>query len=179
MRKFVLFTIASVLLLVEGLAWAQKPVNPRQPTPVISPGQTRQTVTPLVAFGGSVTPASVTFTSSNPDGSVTGSSTATVSFFTFLNPTHFTVYAKAASANFTGCNTPPAGSITAACSAPTGVTCAASAALTSTGNGTTVATGSGNQLPARFTVTYTFQDGWSYQVGTGCPLTVQYLYTEP
>jgi hypothetical protein len=110
---------------------------------------------------------------------VTGSSTATVSFKTTGNPTHFTVYARAGAGNFTGCNSPPASSVTVACSGPTGVTCAAAAALSSTGNGTTVTTGSGNHNPASFYVTYTFQDAWSYSVGSSCSLSVQYIYTEP
>jgi hypothetical protein len=181
MRRFIKLVTVGAVVSAVGLAWAQKPAKPRQPVPVISSKETGQTRTPFIAFGGSVTPGSVTFTSSNPDGSVTGSSTATVSFNTFLSPTHFTVYAKAVSANFTGCNSPPASSVTVACSTPSGVTCAASAALTNTGNGTTVAAGSGNHFPtaASFAVTYTFHDAWSYQVGTSCSLSVQYLYTEP
>jgi hypothetical protein len=58
---------------------------------------------------GSVTPSSVTFTSSNPSGSVTGTpSTTTVSFKTTLSPSAFTVHVKAVGSGFTGCNTPPA-----------------------------------------------------------------------
>jgi hypothetical protein len=51
--------------------------------------------------------------------------------------------------------------------------------LSSTGNGTTVATGSGNHTTASFYITYTFQDAWNYSVGSSCQLTVSYIYTEP
>jgi len=178
MRKFLIMAAMSVVLLATGFAWAQKATGPRRPTPVISSAQEKEAPRRLFAFGGTITPATLTFTSSNPNGTATG--TGTVSFYVI--PTagnNFSVHAKAAAADFTGCNTPPAGSITVACSAPTGVTCAASAALLSTGNGTTVATGSGTQFPASFTVTFTFQDAWNYQVGSGCTLTVDWLETEP
>jgi hypothetical protein len=179
MRKFIVSVAAGTLVFAAGLAWAQKAAAPRQLTPVRSLRRMGQTVTPLNVMGGGVRPTSVTFTSSNPDGSVAGSSTTTVTFYTYNNPTHFTVYAKAGSSAFTGCNSPLASSVTVACSGASGVTCAGPAALTNTGNGTTVATGSGNRNPAQFTVTYNFQDGWNYQVGTSCTLSVQYLYTEP
>jgi hypothetical protein len=179
MRKFMIFAMTGILTLAGGSVWAQKAnVKPGRPLPVANLSQGQQGRTPLVAFGGSVTPSPITFTSSNPDGTQTNSST-TVKFYTFGSPSHFTVYAKAGAANFTGCNSPPAGSVTVACSNASGVTCAGSAALTSTGNGTTVATGSGNNFPASFSVTYTFQDGWNYEVGTTCSLSVSYLYTEP
>jgi len=179
-RKSMMFAIADIYILVAGLGWAQRPVKPRQPVPVMSLRQGPQgPIVPFTASGGSVLPPTVTFTSSNPDLSITGSSMATVRFRTTLNPAHFTVYAKALIANFAGCNSPLASSVTVACSVPTGVTCAASAALTNAGNGTIVATGKNNHNPARFSVTYTFQDSWSDQVGTACSLKVQYLYTEP
>jgi hypothetical protein len=125
-----------------------------------------------------VTPASITFTSSTPDSTQINSATL-VSFRVTGNPASFHVYARASAANFTGCNTPPASSVTVACGTPTGVTCAASAPLSNTGNGTTVATGSRNHNPASFHATYTFQDAWNYSVGSSCQLTVSYLYTEP
>ncbi|HLJ14026.1 MAG TPA: hypothetical protein VKV15_05975 [Bryobacteraceae bacterium] len=129
---------------------------------------------------GSVTPSSVTFTSSNPSGSVAGTpSTTTVSFKTTANPSAFTVHVKAVGSAFTGCNTPPATAVTVACSSGSGVTCAASAALINSGNGTTVATGSGNHNPASFVLTYTFTDSWKYLQGASCSLSTQVIYTEP
>lgn len=129
---------------------------------------------------GSVTPSSVTFTSSNPAGSVTGSpATTTVSFKTTNTPAAFTVHVKAVAAKFTGCNTPPASAVTAACSSASGVTCAGAAALSNTGNGTTVATGSGNHTTASFVITYSFQDSWKYLQGASCSISTQIIYTEP
>lgn len=179
MRQFMALAREGSFVFAVALAWAQKPTKARQPFPVRSSTQTPQAVTPFTVSNFSVTPASVTFTSSNPDGSVNGSVTTQVQFRTSANPAHFTVYAQAAAATFSGCNNPPAGSIRAACSAPIGVTCSASSALTNSGNGTVVATGNGNHNPAQFSVTYTFTDGWNFQVGASCSLTVQYVYTEP
>jgi hypothetical protein len=179
LRKFMALATAGSFVFAVVLAWAQKPMKTRQPFLVRSSTQTPQGPIPFTVSNSSVTPASVTFTSSNPDGSVNGSATTTVQFRTTNSPAHFTVYAQASAASFSGCNNPPAGSIAAACSAPTGVTCAAAGALTNSGNGTVVATGNGNHNPARFNVTYTFTDGWNFQVGASCSLTVQYVYTEP
>ena len=131
----------------------------------------------------SVTPGTITFTSSNPDGTTTGApATTTVSFKTTANPTSFHLYAKAAGTNFTctNGNTPPINSVTMSCSSASGVTCVSgNVTLTNTGNGTVVATGSMNHNPASFVITYTFQDGWKYSVGSTCSLSVSHIYMEP
>ena len=179
MHRFAVLGLVGLSVVTTGLAWAQRANGPRRPLPVFASTpvtQDRPAKARWVGFGG-VTPASITFTSSNPSGSVAGAATASIQLDAISGG--FTVYAKAVAANFTGCNAPPAGSITVACSAASGVTCAAPAPLASTGKGTIVATGSGLQFPAKFTVTYTFQDDWSYQVGTGCSLNVQYTAAEP
>ena len=60
----------------------------------------------------SVTPATITFTSSTPDSTQTNATTK-VSFRTSGPTGHdFHVYAKAGAANFTGCNNPPMTSVT-------------------------------------------------------------------
>ena len=129
---------------------------------------------------GSVTPSSVTFTSGNPAGSVTGApATTTVSFKTTNTPAAFTVHVKAVTPNFTGCHTPPATAVTVSCSSASGVTCAGAAALSNAGNGTTAATGSGNHNPATFVLTYNFQDSWKYLQGASCSISTQIIYTEP
>jgi hypothetical protein len=69
--------------------------------------------------------------------------------------------------------------VTISCSSASGVTCAGAAALSNTGNGTTVATGSGNHNPASLVISYTFQDSWTYQQGASCSISVQVIYTEP
>jgi hypothetical protein len=129
---------------------------------------------------GSVIPSSVTFTSGNPAGSVTGApATTTVSFKSSANPAAFTVHIKAVTPNFTGCNTPPASAVTVSCSSASGVTCAGAATLSNSGNGTTVATGTGNHNPATLVLTYNFQDSWKYQQGASCSISTQIIYTEP
>jgi len=127
-----------------------------------------------------VTPGLITFTSPDPSGSVTSApSTTTVSFRTHANPPAFTLHVKAVTPNFTGCNAPPASAVTVSCSGASGLTCASPAPLSDIGNGTTVATGGGNDHPASFVITYTFQDSWKYQQGASCSLSTQIIYTEP
>ena len=185
MRNRMVFAAAAMVVFAGGLAWAQKPAKPRQPTPVVSIRQAAQG--PTVPFNvppgtASVTPGTVNFTSSNPDsGPVTGSGTTTVSFRTTANPT-FRVWAQASSANFAGCNSPPANQVTVSCQTATaGVTCAPSAPLSTAAppGATLVASGSGNHNPNTITVQYTFQDARNEQAGTACSLSVQYVYTEP
>jgi hypothetical protein len=65
------------------------------------------------------------------------------------------------------------------CSSASGVTCAGAAALSNTGNGTTVATGSGNHNSASLMITYNFQDSWKYLQGASCSISTQVIYTEP
>ena len=70
---------------------------------------------PLTVGSGSVTPATITFTSSTPDGTQTNSTTKVSFTRSRALPRAFHVYAKAGAANFTGCNTPPTSSVTVAC----------------------------------------------------------------
>jgi len=171
MRRISFLAMIGGLLLAGGMAWAQKRAQPRQSTHIatFAKAQTSAQAVPLTVSGGTVT-----FTSSNPNNSVQGSVTGSVSF-TETGTGSFTIYALAETPTFTGCNAPPASSITVACSAPSGATCASPATLSSTGNGTVVATGTKGSGTKSFTVTYTFQDAWNYQVGSSCSLTVEYL----
>jgi hypothetical protein len=180
MSRYTMMALASLALFLAGSARAQKLTGPRRPTPVMRSGQAQKEPVPLTGtpINPGVNPATITFTSSTPDGTQTNGTTK-VQFRVTFNPASFHVYAKAGAANFTGCNTPPMTSVTVACGTPTGVTCVASAPLSNTGNGTAVATGKGNHNPASFYITYTFQDAWNYSVGSSCQLTVSYLYTEP
>ncbi len=177
MRTFTM--LAGTILLLSGLAWAQKQANSRRPAPVMQFEKTQKDVVPLAVGSTSVSPATVTFTSSTPDNTQTNSTTQvklTTSGLTGSATWH--VWAKAAAASFTGCNTPPMTSVTVACGTATNVTCSASAALSDTSDGTEVASGTGNKT-ASFYITYTFQDAWNYSEGTSCTLSVSYIYTQP
>ena len=188
MRKFLLLATVSAFGLTGGLVWAQKAASARRPTPVLPPAQMQQesAVVPMAVSNYSVTPATVTFTSSNPSTSAAGSATTTVRFRTsgLVAPNNtWRLWIQASAASFTGCNAPPAGGVTVTCaSVSTGMACVASGATLSPSAppaATEVASGTGNHNPNTVTVTYTFQDGWNYQVGTGCSLGVSYIYTSP
>lgn len=179
MRKLMMLMLAGATLLPSGLAWAQKQANSRRPAPAMQFAKTQKDVVPLTVGSNSVTPATVTFTSSTPDNTQTSSATEVKLTTSGLSGTAtWRVWAKAAAANFTGCNTPPMTSVTAACGTAANVTCSASAALNNTGNGTQVASGTGNKT-ASFYITYTFQDAWNYIEGKSCTLSVSYIYTQP
>ena len=184
MRKFIMFATAGIFIFGVGLAWAQKPtVKPRQPTPVRSLQQLgpQGPIVPLAVSGGSVGPLAVSFTSSDPAGSVTGlPSTTLVKFKTTGNP-NFSVYAKAAAPNFScsGGTNPPVNSVTLTCSGATqaAVCQPGTLTLTDTGNGVKVAGGQGSKTNT-FNVTYTFQDSWTYSADSSCTLSVSYIYIE-
>lgn len=180
MRKVLSCLLAGVTLFFAGSAWAQVRTGPRRPIPVIrAAAPPKSGVTPLTVSNGNVTPTAITFTSSTPDGTQADSSTK-VSFTVTGNPAAFHIYGIAGGASFTGCTSPPpVSSVTATCGAPSGVTCAAAAPLTNSATGFTVATGSGNHATASFTVTLTFQDAWTYYVGSSCNVTLNYYYSEP
>ncbi len=184
MRKCMWFVTMELLVFAGGLAWAQKgSVKPRQPVPFRTSVLPPPTFGPLAVRNTSVLPGAVTFTSSNPASSVTGTpNTTTVQFRTTAHPI-FSVYARAAGPNFScsGGTTPPVNSVTLTCSGATGKAVCQSGTLTLTdmGNGVKVAGGSGNANPNTFNVTYTFQDSWTYSAGSSCTLSVSYIYTEP
>ncbi len=179
MRGFMMLVLAGATLLFSGLAWAQKLPGSRRPIPVMHSELMQKEAVPLNVGSNSVTPGTITFTSSTPDNTQTSSTTEVKLTTSGLTGNEtWRVWAKAGAANFTGCNTPPMTSMTVACGTATKVTCQASAALSNTGNGTEVASGTGNKT-ASFYITYTFQDAWNYTVGTSCTLSVSYIYTQP
>jgi hypothetical protein len=183
-RCAIIVAALAVMVGTGGLAWSQAQKASRRPAPINPAYRGPIPVGPFAVSAGqsSVTPGTVTFTSSNPGGgAVAGSSTATVTFKTVGNPAGFRIWAQALSSGFTGCNSPAASKVTVACQTATaGVTCAGASALSSSAppSATLVASGSGNHT-STVTVGYTFQDAWNYQAGSACTLSVQYLYTEP
>jgi hypothetical protein len=145
-------------------------------------------VQPMAAtFTVTATPATITFTATNPATapSAPGSATAAVKWQnngTAGNSWNLTV--AAGSSTFTGCATVPISAVTVACSSVTvggsgKGTCSAPFAL-STG-GQPVATGTENRASATYTVnlTFTLADSWSYIATTGqsCSLTLTYIAT--
>jgi hypothetical protein len=180
MRKFMMLVLAGMTISLSGLAWAQKLASPRRPVPVMRSDREQRDADPLTVGSNSVTPATITFTSSTPDNAQTNATTEVKLKTTALTgTTTWRVWAKAGAANFTGCNTPPMTSVTMTCGTATNITCVSGTlAMSNTGNGTEVASGTGNKT-ASFYITYSFQDGWNYSVGTSCTLSVSYIYTQP
>jgi len=181
-RQIAAMTGALVLVAgasVVGLGAGPKgSLSPSQALPAYATSQLPRRDTPQTLSAPESVTGSVTITSNNPQGTASNAGTA-ISFRVKTAPASFHVYVRAGTANFTGCNTPPITAISVSCSAPTGVTCLAAAPLTTTGNGTAVASGTGNHNPASFTATFTLTDAWNYQVGTACSETLTWVYTEP
>lgn len=178
MRRFMTPVLAAEILLLSGLAWAQRQVGSRRPTPVLGTAAEQKRPAMKALNSSSLSPASITFSSSTPDNTQANSSTK-ITLKVTANPSAFHVYGVASAANFSGCNNPPVSSITATCGSPSGVSCAGAVPLTDAASGFTLATGSGSQPNASFTVTLTFQDSWVYSVGSSCTVNVSYYYSEP
>lgn len=178
MRRIMIVTLAWLTIFGTGLAWAQKQVGTRRPTPVMAfSGEQKRPVMRTLS-NGSLNPTAVTIISSTPDTTTSNTSTA-ITLQVTGNPAAFHIYVVASAATFTGCNTPPVSSVKAACGTAVGVTCAASAPLTNAAAGITLASGRGNVNNGSFNVTYTFQDSWAYSVGSSCQTILTYYYSEP
>ena len=129
------------------------------------------------------TPATVTFTATNPDSapSDSGSATVTLTWKTAGGATARTWNVKAsAPAAFTSCATVPSSAVTATCTSVTGgtgSTCSAAGALSTAG--IQIASGDEATGTAAYTVklTYTLADSWEYIASSSCSLTVTYLLT--
>jgi hypothetical protein len=129
------------------------------------------------------TPATVTFTATNPDSAPTdsGSATVTLTWKTAGGATTRTWNVKAsAPAAFTSCATVPSSAVTATCTSVTGgtgSTCSAAGALSTAG--VQIASGDEATGNASYTVklTYTLADSWEYIASSSCSLTVTYLLT--
>jgi hypothetical protein len=140
------------------------------------------------------TPASISFTSTDPDlGAVSGSASATVDFAlaTGVATNTWTLKISSATATFTGgtCTTIPASAITATCASVTVTnfggagTGACAAASTLSTAGTTLGTGLETSSFAQYAATINFKltDSWSYIAATSptCPLSITYSLTAP
>jgi hypothetical protein len=190
MRKLVMFAIAGGLVLAAGLAWAQKPGKPRQPTPIIASGNRPLSPIPLVGGVSSIsaTPATITFAANNPGSGTTnpiaGSSTATVSWNVTGSSAGdpWTLKVGTTASNFTGCTTVPASAVTVSCTSSTIVSGSGAGGCTSgtftlpsTTPGQQVASGTEGAGSNSYSVvlTYQFGDSWKYIADT-CPLTITY-----
>ncbi len=134
----------------------------------------------LAVSGPTVTPASISFTATNPDNAatVTGSASAVLRF-SIAATSNWSV-AVSAPASFTNCSTVPVTAVTATatCTTTVGTSNCTSGAL-STG-GTTIATGrhTGSGADAyTITIAFTLADSWAYIASAACSLAVTYSIT--
>lgn len=135
------------------------------------------------------TPATITFTSPDPDTTPTsGSSVGTVTWTMDGNNKNWSVTANATSASFTGCTAIPVSAVQFSCSGFTNLGggnknggCI-SGTLTLSTMPQTIASGSaqGNGSGASsFTVSFTFTDAWKYPASPGstCSVSINYDVT--
>jgi hypothetical protein len=160
---------------------------------VVAPG-TQATVQATSITTMTATPATISFSSTDPDlGPVAGSSSATIVIAlkgqSVANT--WTLGISAGAATFTGCATVPASAVTATCSSvvvsgttgPTPGTGACGSAVGLSTTSTTVASGKegSNKDTYTATINFTLTDSWQYIAATSptCPLTLTYSVNAP
>ncbi len=152
---------------------------PQRPAPVAT------TPKPLATSikNAAATPATITFTGTNPDStpSVAGSAAVAVTWRTTGSHSGAWNLQVSAPSTFSSCATVPAGAVAVTCGSVTGGSsgaCGTPQPLSTTG--TQIADGiEGNGAAATYTVnlTFTLQDSWKYIASSSCSLTVSYLIT--
>ena len=134
--------------------------------------------------GAAVTPATISFTATDPAGApiVNGSASATVSWNTAGNSgTPTWTLQVSAPTTFTSCPTVPASAVIVTCASVTGGTAGACSSPTSL-SPTPVQMaggaepGSGSN-PYSVNLTFTLQDTWEYIASSSCSLSVTYTIT--
>jgi hypothetical protein len=134
-----------------------------------------------------VTPATITFTSPDPDTTpVNGSSTATISWKMNGGTNSWTLGVNAAAASFTSCPLVSLSAVKFTCSSATPggggsptASCASGTFTLSTSQ-QTIASGThqGNgAAPFTVVVAYTFTDAWKYPANSSCSLNLTYTAT--
>jgi hypothetical protein len=145
-------------------------------------------IVPLLATVGTVSasPATITFTATDPDlGSVSGSGASTVSWTTSLGSTTsaWNLQVQAAAALFTGCGTVPTSAVTVTCGSVTGgssgackpaITLSTTAQQVATGNEST-----STSAPYSASLNFKLADSWKYIAKSSCTLTLTYTVTAP
>jgi hypothetical protein len=189
MRKRIWIATTGMLLLVAGMAWAQKStVSPHQPSPML------QTASESEFDGGfcritqmRATPNTIPFQASNPGGAVAGGSVATVNWNIVQgrNGQRWTLRAGTVSSSFSGCPNVPASAVSIKCVSASvdgvgqvsaGCNVSNFTTLPNTLPGLSVASGDmGNANSHDYTVVLSYQlsDSWRY-IAKSCPLNVTY-----
>jgi hypothetical protein len=174
-----------------ALALAASAAAQRAPSKQTAPAPVAGAVTPFTTTSAlKATPATITFTAANPDnGSVSGSSTATVSWTVTggANARTWTLSVENSASTLTNCSTVPASAVKVTC-ATAGVsggagTGACSAAFNLSNALQQVASGKEGTGTRTNTVTinYAFTDSWTYIAHTSpaCTATLTYSVTDP
>ena len=149
-----------------------------------------QTILKPFAFAvtGSVTvvPATITFTSPDPDTTpVNGNSAATITWKMNGGTNTWTLGVNAATASFTSCPLVASGAVKFTCSSATkgsganaSATCASGTFTLSTSPQTVASGQQGNGTTAfNVVVAYTFTDAWKYPANSSCSLNLTYTAT--
>jgi hypothetical protein len=174
-----MLTIPLLAILMAPASGTPVRLPPQRPAPVATTPRPRATSITNAA----ATPATVTFTATNPDTtpSVTGSAAVAVTWQTpgnFLGSWNLQVSAPS---TFGSCSTVPASAVTVTCGSVSGGfngSCGTATTLSATP--TQIANGiEGFFTTTSYTVslTFTLQDSWKYIASSSCSLSVSYLIT--
>ena len=177
----------TMLLAAVGPPAAIRPVSPRLPNSL------RKAVTPKAQpaadFSLTVTPATVTFSATNPDTSPvdSGSATTSVSWTNLdFNTGAWNLTLQATSSSFANCPTVPVSAVTVSCASVSTTfggsgACSPSFALSTSAQ--TVAGGNQGFITYNYNVTlnFTLADNWKYiaEMSPSCSLSLSYVANVP
>lgn len=165
--------------LLGGLVSAPK-AAPAQVAPAVVRPNPLATTT---ISGDTVTPATITFTATNPTGTpvVSGSAAAVVTWKTGTpKGGAWTLTVNSSGTDFSSCTTVPASAVTVTCSSVTGGTAGACSGATALSTSATqVAGGTEGAGTTTYTVNlgFTLADSWKYIASSLCSLSLAYTIT--
>jgi len=179
--------IAITMLLAAAGPPALRPVSPKLPTDPKKAAA--RTVVPAAGFTVNVSPATITFSATNPDSSPTdsGSSTASVSWTNLdFAQGNWSLTVQAGSSSFSTCPTVPVSAVTVTCATVNtsiGGSGACSPSFTLSPSAQTVAGGAQGPITYNYAVTlnFTLADSWKYiaETSPSCSLSLSYTATVP
>jgi len=176
-----------ILLSAAGAPGVVHPASPQPPGTLRTAGA--RSVRPAASFTVNVSPATITFSATNPDQAPmdAGSAPASITWENLdFNQGNWSLTVQATSAGFANCPTVPVSAVTVSCaSASTNSggsgACAAPFALSTSAQ--TVASGSQAFLTYSYSVSinFTLADSWKYiaETSPSCSLSLSYIANVP
>jgi hypothetical protein len=177
----------SMWLVAAGPPAVIRPVSPQPPNGLRAGGV--PSVHPAASFSVNVSPATITFSATDPDTApvVAGSAPASVTWQNLdFNSGAWGLTVQANASTFSNCPTVPVSAVTVSCASAStsiGGSASCSAPFTLSTTAQTVASGSQSFLTYSYSVTlnFTLADNWKYiaETSPSCSLSLSYIANVP